>query len=116
MKEIWMKKLAELLREYNMSNKSPYILWDADYYVDDGLYAPQIISKSYWFIKWLVENDKIDIVKVYENLTNYEIEIRIRAVKELLENNEEDTIAYLKLLMLLAIQDEPIRFLCEILK
>ncbi len=68
------------------------------------------------FIKWLVENDKIDIVKVYENLTNYEIEIRIRAVRELLENNEEDTIAYLKLLMLLSIQDEPIEFLVSILK
>lgn len=41
-----MEKLIELLREYNMSNQSPYILGDADYYVDGGLYAPQIISKS----------------------------------------------------------------------
>lgn len=75
-----------------------------------------IVSKKFWFIQRLVENEKIDIVKVYENLTNYEIEIRIRAVKELLENNEEDTIAYLKLLMLLSIQDNPIEFLCSILK
>lgn len=42
-----MEKIVELLREYNMSNKSPYILGDADYYVNGGLYAPQIISKKY---------------------------------------------------------------------
>ena len=123
--KIWMEKLIELLNEYD-----PYIASDGEhrdnlwYFIykwwsaifPKEVWMLQIISKEYWFIKWLVENDKIDLVKVYENLTNYEIEIRIRAVKELLENNEEDTIAYLKLLMLLSIQDEPIRFLCEIIK
>jgi len=137
MKEIW--KLIELLieaqnswiwlfwhwvgnfeRKYYAKNHWRLIIetlgyTDEDYEIYD--YSDRdICGKDGGFIKWLVENDKIDIVKVYENLTNYEIEIRIRAVKELLENNEEDTIAYLKLLMLLAIQDEPIRFLCEIIK
>ena len=79
-------------------------------------YIRFLLSTEAMFIKWLVENDKIDKVKVYENLTDYEIEIRIRAVKELLENNEEDTIAYLKLLMLLSIQENPIDFLISILK
>jgi len=109
-----MEKLIELLNEYDENRK----IWKNWLYKWEE-YDPNeeyVISKKFWFIKWLVENDKIDLVKVYENLTNYEIEIRIRAVKELLENNEEDTIAYLKLLMLLSIQDEPIRFLCEIIK
>lgn len=114
--KIWMEKLTELLREYNMSNQSPYILWDADYYVDDVLYAPQIISKSYWFIEWLVENEKIDVEEINKNLKDFEVEIRIRAVKDLILNNEEKTVLYLQLLMLLAIQDEPISFLISLLK
>jgi hypothetical protein len=129
-----MEKLIELLNEYEKEElKSEFYEWEKWIWWDTNLFRRDtrdeewshiysdtadtyVISKKYGFIWWLVENDKIDLVKVYENLTNYEIEIRIRAVKELLENNEEDTIAYLKLLMLLAIQDEPIRFLCEILK
>ena len=131
MKEIW--KLIELLNEYEKTSFEEDTNWvyeweEWEYYEPNNriingnweneeiLTQYELCSKQFWFIKWLVENDKIDLVKVYENLTNYEIEIRIRAVKELLENNEEDTIAYLKLLMLLAIQDEPIRFLCEIIK
>lgn len=130
-----MEKLIELLNERIKEWWKPY--WD-DYSItkideiwkSDWLYfvsfvwedypwpvnLEHILTKQAGLIKWLVENDKIDTVKVYENLTNYEIEIRIRAVKELLENNEEDTIAYLKLLMLLAIQDNPIEFLCSVLK
>ena len=123
MKEIW--KLIELLNEFINKTIYPYdrgakcIWYENHLFLFDtwtDVLEDTVISARYGFIKWLVENDKIDIVKVYENLTNYEIEIRIRAVKELLDNNEEDTIAYLKLLMLLAIQDEPIRFLCEVLK
>ena len=116
MKEkIWIEKLIELLNEYGneICNHWGNYQTDMDFTDRDTYWY---LSKKFWFIKWLVENDKIDIVKVYENLTDYEIEIRIRAVKELLENNEEDTISYLKLLMLLSIQDEPIRFLCEIIK
>ena len=141
MKEkIWIEKLIKLLNEYEYfkelkevpeEEKDLFvqkIFWHESYWVLNSYWCEDYeilkrkfcymyaISNEYWFIQWLVENDKIDIVKVYENLTDYEIEIRIRAVKELLENNEEDTISYLKLLMLLSIQDEPIRFLCEIIK
>ena len=127
MKEkIWIEKLIELLNEYveetdfwdDLNEYNEAEILDEETLEVNWKYhdIEYLYTKKFWFIKWLVENDKIDIVKVYENLTNYEIEIRIRAVKELLENNEEDTIAYLKLLMLLSIQDEPIRFLCEILK
>ena len=111
-----MEKLIELLNEREKTVNWVQHPWWCKEHLEYQCHWPRVINKRFWFIKWLVENDKIDLVKVYENLTNYEIEIRIRAVKELLENNEEDTIAYLKLLMLLAIQDEPIRFLCEIIK
>ena len=125
-KESWIETLIELFRDYveNYWNdtKDPTIdnvvIYDWQwFYFGARFYSDEkVLSKKFWFIKWLVENDKIDIVKVYENLTDYEIEIRIRAVKELLENNEEDTIAYLKLLMLLSIQENPIDFLISILK
>lgn len=133
-KEIWMEKeiglnikLHNLFKEYienyggdaKSADSLDYVViddWQAFLYWQRTYLYETLISKKFGMVKWLVENDKINLVKVYENLTNYEIEIRIRAVKELLENNEEDTIAYLKLLMLLAIQDEPIRFLCEIFK
>lgn len=106
-----MEKFMELLREYNMSNQSPYILGDADYYVDGGLYAPQIISKSYWFIKWLVDNEKIDtnkLEKIWYEKTVYEDYWQYREIVEYSD--------YEALLMLLSIQDGPLNFLCEILK
>ena len=91
-----MEKLIELFKDYieNYGNDAKvreeenYILdtWIEFVYWSRVYLYETIISKKFWFIKWLVENDKIDIVKVYKNLTNYEIEIRIRAVKELLEN------------------------------
>ena len=139
-KESWQEKLWNLLNDYEDYKEKE--CWYANYdwrlhEISDGeewieqritafrvdeseLWEEEsiavIICKGYMFIQWLVENDKIDIVKVYENLTNYEIEIRIRAVKELLENNEEDTIAYLKLLMLLSISDTPIDDLISYLR
>ena len=64
-----------------------------------------IISKSYGFIWWLVDNDKIDL-ESYCRITSIE-----RKWEKDVYRDEVDS-----LLMLLAIQDEPIRFLCEILK
>ena len=95
-----MEKLTELLREYNMSNQSPYILWDADYYVDDGLYAPQIISKSYWFIKWLVENEKLKWTNKME-------------MRKIMLGMPEKQDYYI---MMLAVTPQPIEFLISLLK
>lgn len=117
-KEIW--KLLELLNEYDdgwwqirINDIEPigcdvYAMpcWDSIEHC--------IISKSYWFIQRLVEQDKIDESKI--NLNDYEIEIRVRAVKELLSDSEEKTVLYLKLLMLLSISEQPIEFLISILK
>ena len=121
--KIWMQKLMELLNEYEKVRemeiwtfelgKIPYREWSLDMW--DLVFEPNykdkkyedciwdtansvLISKSFWFIKWLVENDKIDRVKVDIERETYEFS----------ELN--------KLIMLLSIQDEPIRFLCEIIK
>ena len=75
-----------------------------------------LISKNYWFIARLVVNDMIDVEKIFKNMNDYEVEIRVRAIKDLKLNNEEKSVLYLKLLMLLSIQDEPIDFLISILK
>ena len=108
MKEkIWIEKLVELLNEYDSSN-----WWkETDEWIDNiwKIYEfhseLQIISKKYWFIKWLVDNDKID----FDGIQN--VFYRNKRYKEYRDYSD-----YESLLMLLAIQDEPIRFLCEILK
>lgn len=63
----------------------------------------RIISKKFWFIKRLVENEKIDF------------EWKLNTLRfESLVNQTLDS--YYALLMLLAIQDNPIDFLNSILK
>ena len=65
-----MEKLLNLLNEYESES---WILKDKDIVkigCDDywlpctDSYKQCIISKSYWFIDWLVKNDKIDLDKV----------------------------------------------------
>ena len=118
-----MEKLLNLLQEFYWENRKfsneNWLLTMTNWVENlSGAYAQTyIISLNGGFIKWLVENDKIDTSKANDkNLNGYEIELRIRAVKELVADSEEKTVLYLNLLMLLSIQDEPIRFLCEILK
>lgn len=121
-----MEKLMELLNEYD-----PYIASDGEhrdnlwYFIykwwsaifPKEVWMLQIISKEYWFIEWLVENDKIDTSKANDkNLNGYEIELRIRAVKELVADSEEKTVLYLNLLMLLSISSSPIEDLISFLK
>lgn len=138
MKEkIWIEKLIELLNEYEIKrerkfewfkrDRLPYYKWsnkelgdgtitylwlNKEDYKWEELYWDSanavLISKKYWFIKWLVENDKIDIEKMW----------RFKAERK---NTQIIAIAnksdfYLSLLMLLSIQDEPIEFLVSILK
>lgn len=105
-----MDKLIELLNEYE-----PYIQSDGTHtdnfwwYVSQWhsavfpkeVWVERIISKSYWFIKWLVENDKIDESKCW----NVSFELYHTSYTK-----------YESLLMLLAIQDEPVEFLLSILK
>lgn len=91
-----MEKLMILLREYEKNRKTmkkfPYGNYNN---VKNNRFI--IISKEYWFIKWLVDNDKIDLKKLYHDMR--------------LEFWD-----YHWLLMLLSIQDNPIEFLISILK
>ena len=96
--KIWMVKLIELLNEYeNTLEPNLQIEWTENWVKATPL---TIISKQYWFIKWLVENDKID----------FREDFYLEDQHWWWFGEDEDII------MLLAIQDEPIRFLCDILK
>ncbi len=110
-----MEKLIELLNEYE-----PYIasdgehrdnLWGYAYQWHSAVFPKElaesyIISARYWFIKWLVENDKIDHWK----LSNYIIDNKFFWDK-IAELKEYET-----LLMLLSISDTPIEDLISYLK
>ena len=135
MKESWIKKLIELLNEYE-AEKEKSERADVDIYVEfewgytdynwltrwdktdqwewDNLYwdtaVAYLISKSFWMIKWLVENDKIDkkkinkLIKWQEVWYGYEVQ------------EEEYYSIYESLLMLLSISDTPIDDLILYLK
>ena len=124
-----MYKLIELLLNYEEEIKKTE--WDYRYYwnmIDSlqlecrNVISSQIlmreerwlilISKSFWFIKWLVDNDKIDLEKLdkkSERKPMYSFEEEWKIWFKLFG-------VYDSLLMLLAIQDNPIEFLCSVLK
>ena len=99
-KEIW--KLIDLLYEYQKIECFYPLYYEEEenkiYFDSDTMiWAEQyLISKDFWFIQWLVENEKVKELRPIE-------EERIYTQEELL-------------LMELAIQDEPIKFLISILK
>jgi len=114
MKEIW--KLLELLNEYD-----PYIasdgerrdnLWGYAYQWHSAVFPKElaesyIISARYGFIKWLVENDKID---------QKGIEYKFQDV--LFELEEEEIVKEKSdfLIILLSISSSPIEDLISYLK
>lgn len=125
-----MEKLVELLNEYHFFNTDciNYVLDEEEnriylkeefdwFYHEQRINAERIISKKFWFIKWLVENKKIDIKKLCEK----EIE-SWRDFDWPKTNSEDLSIEFANqyftetVLMLLAIQDEPMDFLVSILK
>jgi len=106
-----MEKLIELVYYYNSHLDKGHIwIWLTTSVKEDGREVPfdkekeirkyenYIISKKYGFIERLVENDKIDIKKVKE----WEI---------MLSRNDKENIIWK-----LSIQDNPIDYLCSILK
>jgi len=108
-----MEKLIELLNEYLWQSGivaiDQEIEWGRDIFFEneDWFHAEEaeIISKKFWFIQWLVDNDKIDI-QWAKNLL-YESEVF---------NSQPYTDLAERLIMYLAIQDDPISFLSSILK
>ena len=106
MKEkIWIEKLIELLNEYGneICNHWGNYQTDMDFTDRDTYWY---LSKKFWFIWWLVENDKID----HWRLSNYIIDNKFFWDK-IAELKEYET-----LLMLLSISDTPIEDLISYLK
>lgn len=102
-----MNKLIDLLNEYEWDTFVS-IKWDEDHFKDDYFknYERKIISKRYWFIKWLVENDKIDFYTILKE--NWTFRKEFYAI----ENKKE----YERLIMLLSVEEKPIDFLISVLK
>jgi len=117
MKEKWIKKLIKYLNEYD----DWMVSWFEKYVEEFGVFILNteqmmeeeiIISKSFGFIKWLVDNDKIDTLLFADELN------KVVYLSDFVFRNDEwffKTI-YKQLLMLLSIQDNPIEFLISILK
>ena len=119
-----LDKLIELLNEY---------VWKDSYWLDEDSISKEeyinrwdgcqcfinehIISKRFGFIKWLIDNDKIEKewwICPRKELVKEEI-IEDRETQKPIWYKNKYT-EYEQLLMYLAIQDEPIEFLCSILK
>ena len=114
-----MERLIELLNEYEKeTKKSEYsqwrdLLWGRPQYLRCDTVESEllIISKGYHFIKWLVENDKIDIFHL-DNYIAFHNDYRFVANRELRDKNVDED----HLLMLLSISDTPIEDLLLYLK
>lgn len=77
----------------------------------------QIISKDFKFIERLVKKDKIDLQKVMEQNKNWYDITRVNPDDNFIDNAiEYDDELDLFIIMLLAIQDDPLKFLSQIIK
>ena len=121
MQEIW--KLIELLQIYDNRNDS---IGDTIQYRIENWNVQRSVkwidrwvnvwwySKSFWFIKWLVENDKVDIDKL-----KFQSDFMFPLWKDFDQLGSEDIEEYSEyesLLMLLSISDTPIEDLLLYLK
>jgi hypothetical protein len=107
-----MDKLIELLNEYDDNNWEVTDYWALFNRMNEWISETedlQVISKKFWFIWWLVQNDKIDTTNKFTLMANVE--------------NKENWLWYAHtfewyeaLIMILSIQDNPIEFLVSILK
>lgn len=117
--KIWMQKLLDLLNEYEFKVADTYNYSEREATEDDlERLSERIISKKYWFIEWLVENDKID-TDAYKTVYSGDLDKR----KTLTMSSGWDEFyqvtehwVYESLLMLLSISDTPIEDLISYLK
>jgi len=121
-----MEKLIELLNEYEKQfTDRPNYFWYKDKMLWKYIFCElnwrnidnqelMIISERYEFIKRLVENDKIVLEKV-ENI-ELPVDTKLRAMVDKNEKTCFNRLYTLKLLMRLSIQENPIKFLCSVLK
>lgn len=106
-KEIWMVKLMWYVEEMQKEWINICRPQFQQYYLVEMM----LVSKYYWLVKWLVDNDKIDFEEYADEWRDSNI------------NNNADFFQLYKhydmyecVLMILAISDEPIEFLISILK
>lgn len=106
-----MEKLLELLNEYVKELWIwDYVWWHNKKTVENSDY---IITKKFWFIKWLVENDKINWGKVedIETISCWEL-----TTKDDIDDFFEDAELEQRVTMLLSISLDPIEDLISVLK
>ena len=116
-----MEKIIQLANEYNKIKENWFVVddWGWEYLEYDEEKEPMLtykssgttasgedaeaimISKSYWFIKWLVENDKIDFDEVADWMESW---------------GSDNSCDVPNVLMNLAIKDDPIKYLISIIK
>lgn len=95
---IYFERYDDVNHWFNMNNEDRVYNW--------FVAEETILGKRYGFIKWLVENDKV-------NTRN----LNLQVFKSMFSNDGTVEISYEELiLMLLAISDEPIEFLIDLLK
>ena len=102
-----MDKLLDYLKEfyptYEISMDNGLLSMENDVEKLHGYYAiSYVVSRWGGFIEWLVDNDKIDLDKVADRMENR------------MWNDNSCDIA--NVLMNLAIKDEPLQYLIDILK
>lgn len=117
-----MKKLIDLLNEYEKSWLNEfeeyeewwYCKWNwkiltGNYENNNELTPYELCSKKFWFIKWLVDNNKIDLDKV-ENKFYNEI-----CITDYWDKNRACSKSNL-VISVLSISDNPIQDLISLLK
>lgn len=119
-----MEKLIELLNEREKTVNWVQYPWWCKEHLEYQCHWPRVINKRFWFIEWLVENDKIDLDKCWLDVRHY-LSYNKRYDKWIVmaENYDNDTFVvrefyspYEQLLMLLSISDTPIEDLISYLK
>ena len=115
---ITMKKLLNLLNEYECyrngydictwwQERDGRIVWVTDDPRPQVRSEYYILSKEFWFIKWLVENDKIDREQFYDKARKIITDFDLRWEYEWACN---------EIITLLSISDTPIEDLISYLK
>ena len=111
--EIDMDKLIKLLNEYAHTDFVEYkdwcfnekFMWEAWMWYSDV----EVISKDFWFIQWLVDNNKI-------NWSKYGYSIEYTKSRKGLLPLHKTIKRWDSIIMLLSIKEKPLEFLVSILK
>lgn len=115
-----MEKLIELAIKYDREKEWTSFDWSiTNWDFENHIYQKYLISKEYWFIKWLVENDKIETDWILsDNLTYTYFQIPQKYYMWWCQSlmMQMNKLFYLRIVACLSIQDNPIDFLISILK